>query len=136
MPQNNHTPTALFNAAPVTVRKARKLRQKMTPAEEKLWDKLRNRKFRRLKFRRQHPIDKYIVDFICMEKKLVIEVDGEIHNELKQKEYDRERTEELEGYGLRVIRFSNEKILDGVFKVLKDIEKFIDEHDPEKENNQ
>ena len=106
----------------------------MTPAEEKLWDRLRNRKFNRLKFRRQHPIDKYIVDFICMKKKLVVEVDGGIHNEIKQKEYDGERTKDLEGYGLRVIRFSNEEVLDGVFKVLKDIGKFIDEHDSEKEN--
>ena len=101
----------------------------MTPAEEKLWDRLRNRNFNKLKFRRQHPIDRYIVDFICMEIKLVVEVDGEIHNNLKQKEYDRERTKDLEGYGLRVIRFSNEEVLDGVFKVLKDIGKFIDEHD-------
>ena len=72
MPKKNYTPGELFNTAPVTAEKARKLRQKLTPAEKTLWERLRNRKFKRLKFRRQHPIDRYIVDFICIEKKLVI----------------------------------------------------------------
>ena len=115
----------LFNAAPVTIKKARKLRQEMTPAEKMLWQCLRNRKFKGLKFRRQHPIDRYIVDFICMEKRLVVEADGEIHHEPEQKEYDRERTAELEGYGLKVIRFTNEEILTDIFKVLKKIETYI-----------
>ena len=98
----------------------------MTPAEKKLWDCLRNRKFKRLKFRRQHPIDKYIVDFICMEKMLVVEVDGGIHKDADQKEYDRKRTADLKGYGLRVIRFTNEEVLENVFKVLKKIEMYIE----------
>ena len=82
----------LFNAAPVTVGKSRGLRQQLTPAEKRLWDCLRNRKFRRLKFRRQHPIDRYIVDFICMEKKLVVEIYGGIYRKTEQKEFDNERT--------------------------------------------
>jgi len=125
MPQKNYTPGALFNTAPVTAGKARKLRQKLTPAERKLWGCLRNRKFKRLKFRRQHPIDKYIVDFICIEKKLVIEADGGIHLKVEQKEYDRKRTADLEDYGLKIIRFSNEDIMSDIFGVLKTIETFI-----------
>ena len=117
----------LFNAAPVTVGKARGLRRHLTPAEKKLWDCLRNRKFRRLKFRRQHPIDRYIVDFICIEKKLVVEVDGGIHRKAEQKEYDNMRTIDLEGYGLKVIRFSNEEVLDNVYDVLKKIGMYIEQ---------
>ena len=117
----------LFNAAPVTVGKARRLRQQQTPAEKKLWDYLRNRKFKSLKFRCQHPIDRYIVDFICMEKMLVVEVDGGIHQEAGQREYDNERTKDFKGYGLKVIRFTNEEVLDNVFDVLKKIELFIEQ---------
>ena len=126
MTPQNFKPNMLFNTAPVTVGKARKLRRKMTPSEKKLWSRLRNRKFRGLKFRRQHPIDRYIVDFICMEKKLVVEVDGGIHKNAEQIQYDRERTLELEGYGLRIIRFRNEDIFDDLPGVLKSIEKYIE----------
>ena len=129
MPKKNYTPGELFNTAPVTAEKARKLRQKLTPAEKTLWERLRNRKFKRLKFRRQHPIDRYIVDFICIEKKLVIEVDGGIHQKAEQIEYDRKRTADLEGFGLKIIRFSNEEILNNVFGVLKKIETYIDRND-------
>ena len=129
MPKKNYTPCELFNTAPVTAEKARKLRQKLTPAEKTLWERLRNRKFKRLKFRRQHPIDRYIVDFICIEKKLVIEVDGGIHQKAEQIEYDRKRTADLEDFGLKIIRFSNEEILNNVFGVLKKIETYIDRND-------
>ena len=97
----------------------------MTGAEEKLWHFLRNRKFNGLKFRRQHPVDVFITDFICIEKKLVIEADGAIHNTSGQKGYDKNRTAVLEGYGLKVIRFTNAEIINNVFKVLKEIEKYI-----------
>jgi very-short-patch-repair endonuclease len=125
MPQKNKIPSPFFNAAPVTVEKARKLRKRMTPAEEKFWPCVRNRRFKGLKFRRQHPVDRYIVDFICMEKKLVIEIDGGIHQKHEQKEYDRQRTVDLEKYGLIVLRFTNEEILNDVFKVLKEIKKYV-----------
>lgn len=126
--KKRYFPNMLFNAAPVTIGKARGLRQEMTPAEKKLWECLRNRKFNGLKFRRQHPIDRYIVDFICMEKLLVVEVDGGIHQVTGQKEYDNERTRDLEGYGLKVIRFSNEEVMDNVFDVLKKIKLFLVEN--------
>jgi len=129
MPQKSQIPGMLFNAAPVTVEKARKLRQKLTPAEKMLWGFLRNRKFKHLKFRRQHPIDQYIVDFICIEKKLVIEVDGEIHQKPEQIEHDRKRTADLEDYGLKIIRFTNEEILNDIFKVLKEMDTYIEENE-------
>ncbi|SHJ60823.1 Very-short-patch-repair endonuclease [Tangfeifania diversioriginum] len=129
MPQKSQIPGILFNAAPVTVEKAQKLRQKLTPAEKMLWGFLRNRKFKHLKFRRQHPIDQYIVDFICIEKKLVIEVDGGIHQKPEQIEHDRKRTADLEDYGLKIIRFSNEEILNDIFKVLKEMDTYIEENE-------
>jgi very-short-patch-repair endonuclease len=119
------TTNMLFNAAPVTYGKAKNLRQEMTPAEKVLWSSLRNRKFKGLKFRRQHPIDRYIVDFVCLEEKLVVEADGYIHKSTEQKEYDLKRTRELESYGLKVIRLSNEEILESVYRALKKVEAFL-----------
>jgi very-short-patch-repair endonuclease len=115
----------LFNAAPVTYGKAKKLRKEMTDAEKVLWSYLRNRKFKGLKFRRQHPIDRYIVDFVCLEERLVVEADGYFHNLSDQKEYDMKRTKDLESYGLIVIRLSNEEILDNVPQALKKVEKLL-----------
>ena len=72
---------------------ARHLRQHLTPAEEKLWSALKGRQVKGLKFRCQHPVGKFIVDFYCPSCKLVIEVDGGIHNQ--QEDYDAARTEHL-----------------------------------------
>jgi purine nucleoside phosphorylase/very-short-patch-repair endonuclease len=83
-------------------------RKAPTPAEDRLWQKLRNKQINSHKFRRQHPIDRFIVDFFCAEAKLVIEVDGAIHDYTKEE--DALRTEFLESLGLRVIRFTNESI--------------------------
>lgn len=84
------------------------LRTNQTDAEKRLWSVLRNRNLNNLKFRRQHPIGKYIVDFICMEKMLVIEIDGDSH--AGQEMYDSKRTEWLEAQGYKVIRFTNEDV--------------------------
>lgn len=73
----------------------RELRQVSTEAEELLWQNLRNRKLNGLKFRRQHPLDKFLADFYCHEKKLAIEVDGAVHDANDAKEYDKGRTFEL-----------------------------------------
>jgi len=86
------------------VEKAKELRKNMTPAERKLWyGYLRTFKFRVL---RQRPIDNFIVDFFCAQLKLVIEVDGEGHFTNDGRDYDWERTHFLEGYGLKVLRFT------------------------------
>jgi very-short-patch-repair endonuclease len=97
---------------------ARELRKKSTPQEIIFWSKTKGRKFRNLKFRRQHLLGKYVVDFICLEKKLIIELDGYQHKEEERKTYDIERTLFLERMGFKIIRFWNNEInnnLDGVF---------------------
>jgi very-short-patch-repair endonuclease len=85
-----------FNAKKETVELAKELRKNMTPAEEFLWGKLRNRQFLGLKFRRQHPVEIFVVDFICIENYLVVEVDGEIHQTPEQREWDENRSAEIE----------------------------------------
>ena len=93
-------------------------RQNPTRAEVALWEELRNQKTG-VKFRRQHLIDKYIVDFVCLEKGLVVEVDGDIH-ELTVEE-DNNRTAVLNNQGFTVIRFSNEQVLNNIKLVLQEI---------------
>ncbi len=106
---------------------ARGLRKELTPAEEVLWEALRGRRLGGYKFRRQHPIAGYIADFYCHEKKIVIEVDGGIHEEQGQKEYDISRTEILTGVGIKVIRFRNNEVLYELERVLNKILKIIDQ---------
>jgi very-short-patch-repair endonuclease len=92
-------------------RTAHSLRHQMTAAEKVLWSELKSRKLNGWKFRRQHPINRYIADFYCHEKKLVIEVDGGIHEHTSSIEHDENRSAELDRLGIRVIRFTNEQIL-------------------------
>jgi len=89
----------------------RTLRQRQTEAEEKLWQLIRNRKLNGLKFRRQHPLDKYIADFYCHEKRLVIELDGGVHKCIDQQRIDEERTSTLNKLEITVIRFKNEEVI-------------------------
>ena len=107
------------HATPKTYENARALRHIETEAEKLLWQQLRNKKLNELKFRRQHPIDKYIADFYCHEKKLVIELDGEVHNDIETKEKDAGRTCELEQLGITVIRFTNDEVINNIKKYLK-----------------
>ncbi len=79
--------------------------------EIKLWNCLRSRRFMGLKFRRQCPLGSYIVDFICIEKMLIIEIDGGQHNEKKQQDYDKQRTAFLNNLGYTVLRFWNNEVL-------------------------
>lgn len=105
----------------ILLQHAKSMRKDSTEAEGILWEALRNRNLGD-KFRRQHLIEDYIVDFVCLEKKLVVEVDGEYHNEQEQKEADDLRTQYLEFYGFKVIRFSNievEKELESVIEKIK-----------------
>jgi very-short-patch-repair endonuclease len=97
------------------------LRKTQTEAEDMVWQSLRNRKILGCKFRRQHPIGKYIADFYCYEAKLVIEIDGGIHNRPQNKQYDENRSYELEELGITVIRFTNEMIEENLSKVLCEI---------------
>ncbi len=97
---------------------ARSMRKNETEAEEKLWEHLRNRKLDNLKFRRQQPMEGFILDFYCQEARLGIEVDGEIHLETKQNKYDQQMTEYLAELGIKIIRFSNDSVMNDVFEVL------------------
>ncbi len=97
--------------------KAYELRQNMTTAEKLLWDELRNRRVFKVKFRRQHPIDIFIVDFYCHEIKLAIEVDGEIHSETEIRKYDDGRTHDIEKYGITILRFSNNQVINDLGSV-------------------
>lgn len=101
--------------------RSRNLRKNATPAEIIFWSKVRNRKFKNLKFKRQYPIGKYIADFVCIEKKLIIELDGWQHSE--QESYDLERTKYIENQGYKIFRIWNEELntnLDGVFLKLEE----------------
>ncbi|MFZ1020045.1 MAG: endonuclease domain-containing protein [Minisyncoccia bacterium] len=92
-----------------TILKARVLRQEETKAEKILWQKLRNKKLG-IKFRRQHPIDMYILDFYAPDIKLAIELDGSIHKEKENKEWDKERTDYLNWKDVSVLRFWNSEV--------------------------
>jgi leucyl-tRNA synthetase len=92
------------------VENAKAMKKSPTQAECVLWEMLRNKKMG-CKFRRQHLIDKFIVDFICLEKKIVVEVDGGYHETAEQQEYDQQRTMILNARGFRVLRITNEAVL-------------------------
>ena len=109
-----------------TTEKARNLRKNMTKQERIVWQFLRNRSVNGHKFRRQYPIGNYIVDFICNEKKLIIEIDGGQHNDDKQIHYDQERTKYLETKGYKVIRFWNSDIENNIEGVYQEILKYLD----------
>ena len=108
------------------VSRARRLRREMSDAESKLWSELRGRRFVGCKFRRQRPVGAYIVDFVCYEPKLVIEIDGGQHGRREQSEDDRERTRWLSANGFKVIRFWNDEVLQNLDGVLEVILKEID----------
>jgi very-short-patch-repair endonuclease len=103
------------------VQAARKNRQGPTLAEARLWDYLRGRRLAGLKFRRQHPIDRFVLDFFCLECMLAVEVDGGIHLTPDQLAIDEERTRILDQMGIKVLRFSNHEIIDHVDDVLNRI---------------
>lgn len=103
---------------------ARNLRKNSTIQEKRLWNLIKNRKFMGLKFKRQCPIGDYIVDFKCVDIKLIIEIDGGQHNEEDIYKSDIERTKYLESLGYVVIRFWNDEIytnIDGVMEKLKQV---------------
>ena len=114
-----------LNTEQKTRKYAKRLRKKETRAEKKLWDLLKGRKCKGLKFRRQHPIHYYVADFYCHEERLIIEVDGGIHSDLRIREHDENRTAELNRYGIRILRFSNEQVINNCDKVISEIKEFI-----------
>ncbi len=103
------------------VKRARELRQTQTPAEEVMWELVRNRQVADLKFRRQHQIGPYITDFFCDELKLVVELDGGVHSEEKQRKHDHKRDAYLQSLGFSVLRFDNDVFLNDPESILKEI---------------
>ncbi len=107
------------NYSHLLIEKAKEMRKQPTHAEKVLWMELKSKSLEDYKFRQQHLIDDFIVDFVCLSKKLVIEVDGGIHD--LQKEYDAQRTEILNKKGFKVIRFSNDEVIGSISVVLEKI---------------
>ncbi len=106
--------------------KAKELRNNETDSEKVLWEKLRNNQIKGLKFRRQHPVNLYIVDFYCHKLKLIIELDGDYHALREQVSKDIERTEALSLMGLEVIRFKNDEVMNDIDSVLLRITSWIE----------
>ena len=114
-----------YGALPIHFEFARELRKNPTEAESFLWDHLHI--IKGIRFKRQHPILYFIADFYCHKAKLIVEVDGEYHNIPEQYLYDKNRDNELNELGLKVIRFTNEQVLFEIENTLYVIEEEIKE---------
>ncbi|MGJ8684598.1 MAG: endonuclease domain-containing protein [Nonlabens sp.] len=99
----------------------KRLRKQLTPAEAFLWKEITSRKFHNLKFRRQHSIHNYIVDFYCAQHQLIIELDGQYHDEPNQLEQDNKSDAYLNSSGFHVLRYENKYIFEHLDLVLKEI---------------
>jgi very-short-patch-repair endonuclease len=123
---NDEKDTRIRGVQPAVQIAARQLRQAMTPAEQRLWQALRSQKLSGLKFRRQHPIGQFVLDFFCPACALAVELDGSVHD--RQQEQDAARTKHLTAYGYRVLRFRNTEVLTDLPKVLQQIADAADEY--------
>ena len=112
--------TFLFNKNSLILRR-RQLRSKMTNAELLLWSELKNKKVQGYRFKRQFSIDSFVVDFYCPKLKLVIEVDGNIHLKKEEIKYDDYRQNKLQALGLKVLRFTNDEVINDLKIVLERI---------------
>ena len=121
MNEKKYTDSLHKGSRSTTHQHARELRHAETEAEKKLWALLRNRQLKGKKFRRQHAFADYVLDFYCHECKLAVELDGNIHKEKENQEYDTARTNLLNEYGITVIRFWNNEVLNEPEKVLEKI---------------
>ena len=117
-------PKMFYNAKRNIFKNASELRKNMTGAEMQLWSRL-NKSQLGVRFKRQHPIDIFIADFYCHKYKLVVEVDGEYHNDEDQLEYDEGKTAELERFGITVIRFTNDDVMEDIDRVVGIIRKYL-----------
>ena len=113
-------PTRIRGVSQRTNDAARQNRKRQTDAECVLWDALRNRQLAGLKFRRQQPLGPFVVDFCCADRRLIVEIDGETHED--QRDYDQARTEHLSAYEYQVLRFTNDEVCQDLDNVLRRIE--------------
>ncbi|HKK81320.1 MAG TPA: endonuclease domain-containing protein [Prolixibacteraceae bacterium] len=110
-----------YGAKPPIFKKAEVLRKNMTECEKILWKRINNKRIMWYRFKPQHPIDIFIADFYCHKLRLVVEIDGEIHNESDRQLYDIGRTAEIERFDIKVIRYTNEDVKNRLSDVVKDI---------------
>jgi very-short-patch-repair endonuclease len=103
----------------------KQLRNHSSPAEIKLWLELRSKKLKGKKFRRQYGVERFILDFYCPESKLGIELDGATHDNTKSFDYDAERTQIIENYGIKILRFTNKEVKENLEGVLVEIGKYL-----------
>ena len=113
-------PKKLHRIAPAILQRSRDFRHPLTPTEAKVWQAVRRRQLG-FKIRRQHAIDRFIVDFYCAEANLVIEIDGDIHAPPDQAEYDIERTRWLEERGYRVVRLTAGQVEEDLARVVEEV---------------
>ena len=121
MEENDYNSNLHKDATPNLFENAKTLRHKETEAEKKLWTYLRNRQLKGKKFRRQHPLASYVLDFYCHECKLAVELDGAHHNDKMNRQYDEDRTFTLNDHGITVLRFYNSEIMKEIESVLERI---------------
>ncbi|HTE32798.1 MAG TPA: endonuclease domain-containing protein [Chryseolinea sp.] len=114
-----------FGASPKLFQYARINRRPLTPSERKLWNCIRSGRLKGFKFRRQHPVADYIVDFFCLQCKLALEIDGGYHRDLEQIKYDNDRNRVLAEFGIRTIRFTNTEIDEDLPMVVREIERSV-----------
>ncbi len=119
------TSKRIRGVSPNTQEAAQQLRRQATLAEQTLWEALRRKQIEGVRFRRQHPMGQFVVDLCAPRCRLVVEVDGEIHTQ--QIDQDRARTQHIEAFGYRVIRFTNEEVLNDLPRVLKMIRREVKE---------
>jgi very-short-patch-repair endonuclease len=113
---------------PDNVPAARELRGRQTAAEDMLWEALRNRRLDGLKFRRQHPVGPFVLDFCCPDRRLAVEVDGAVHDTWRER--DAEREDLLRAAGYRVLRFPNEVVSGDLASVLEAIRSAVESLPP------
>ena len=110
-----------FGATPEIFKMAKELRKMETESEKLLWSRLHKNQILGLQFRRQHPINRFIADFYCPKIKLIIEVDGSIHELPEYQAHDIGRSEILNDFGITVIRFTNEQIIEEIDSIINQI---------------
>ena len=118
-------PDYYYNAPHETFEKAKLLRKEMTSAEKVVWKIIRRNNLKGFYFRRQHPVWIYIADFYCHKARLVVELDGEVHDTENAKQYDAGRNEKMNDFGITVLRFKNEDVFANIDFVVETIEKHL-----------
>jgi imidazole glycerol-phosphate synthase subunit HisF len=119
---NQNAPNSMhFGASAPIFQNAKKLRTNLTASEIRLWEELSNKKLGGLKFRQQHPVGSFIADFYCHSAKLVIELDGSVHDTDEAKTRDLDRDALMKEWGLKIIRFRNSEVFEDLANVLKRI---------------